>query len=358
MRYRGRASSPIEIIAALSLACLCISACSDTEAEGSSSQQTSVSETHAEPDYAPPAEPASVTIEASRSTSDEVPLEDEGGTFLIPVTINDAIELKFTIDSGASDVTIPSDVASTLVRAGTIAPSDYVGSKTFILADGSEVPSPEFRIRSLKVGKVVLHNVIASITGTSGSLLLGQSFLEKLKAWSIDNSRHVLLLRADRADPEQTEAAVAGDPNFAAPPPNLAGAESGGPSSLQTTAENTVKQYFAAWSNGSDPDGQEVRRFYGDKVSFFGKTIQVQELMNGEKLRFAKRWPSRSYIVQTPTMRSRCSLSTKACTVTGIVDWSVSSAERAKHSEGTARFSLLIMNGRIIGEASRVLSRG
>jgi len=124
----------------------------------------------------------------------EVPLEDEGGTFVVPVTINDTIELKFTIDSGAADVTIPSDVASTLVRAGTISAADYVGSKTFVLADGSEVPSPEFRIRSLRVGTLVLHDVVASITNDKGSLLLGQSFLTRLKGWSVDNTRHVLVL--------------------------------------------------------------------------------------------------------------------------------------------------------------------
>ena len=124
----------------------------------------------------------------------EVLLEDDGGTFVVPVTINDTIALKFTIDSGAMDVTIPSDVASTLVRAGTISAADYVGSKTFVLADGSEVPSPEFRIRSLRVGTLVLHDVVASFTNDKGSLLLGQSFLTRLKGWSVDNARHVLVL--------------------------------------------------------------------------------------------------------------------------------------------------------------------
>ncbi len=36
---------------------------------------------------------------------------------------------------------IPADVASTLVRSGTIAEADFIGDQTFILADGSTVPS-------------------------------------------------------------------------------------------------------------------------------------------------------------------------------------------------------------------------
>ena len=43
-----------------------------------------------------------------------IPVEIEGGTFIVPVTINDKITLNFNIDSGASDVSVPADVVSTL----------------------------------------------------------------------------------------------------------------------------------------------------------------------------------------------------------------------------------------------------
>jgi aspartyl protease family protein len=63
-----------------------------------------------------------------------------------------------------------------------------------VLADGSEVPSQTFRIRSLKVGNRVLENVNGSVASVKGSLLLGQSFLSQFKSWSVDNGRHALLL--------------------------------------------------------------------------------------------------------------------------------------------------------------------
>jgi len=142
-------------------------------------------------------------VVTGNSVETSISLENDNGTFVVPVTINGAIELKFTIDSGASDVSIPSDVASTLVRTGTITRDDFIGDKTFALADGSIVPSAEFRIRTLKVGTIVLHDVVASLAGPKGSLLLGQTFLSRMATWSIDNGRHVLVLKAAPGQAEQ-----------------------------------------------------------------------------------------------------------------------------------------------------------
>jgi aspartyl protease family protein len=80
------------------------------------------------------------------------------------------------------------------MRTGTPKKSDFLGEKTYLLANGSTVPSQTFRIRSLKVGNKVLENVIGSIASVKGSLLLGQSFLSRFKSWSVDNAQHALLL--------------------------------------------------------------------------------------------------------------------------------------------------------------------
>jgi clan AA aspartic protease (TIGR02281 family) len=121
-------------------------------------------------------------------------MKREGGVYVVPVLINNAITLDFVVDSGASDVTIPSDVVSTLVRAGTLSSEDFIGKNIYRLADGSTMPSPVFRIRSLKVGNTVVENIAGSVAPVEGSLLLGQSFLSRFKSWSIDNSAHALLL--------------------------------------------------------------------------------------------------------------------------------------------------------------------
>lgn len=138
------------------------------------------------------------SFEADRPITDSfmsVPLQREGGIYVVPVLINDAITLNFVVDSGAAHVTIPADVVMTLIRTGTIKSSDFLGEQTYILADGSRVPSQTFRIRSLKIGSRVLENVIGSVADVKGSLLLGQSFLGRFESWSIDNASNRLLLK-------------------------------------------------------------------------------------------------------------------------------------------------------------------
>jgi hypothetical protein len=124
----------------------------------------------------------------------EVPLRRLGVALIAPVTINNAIQLPFVIDSGASDVSIPANVVSALMQAGTISSADFLGKRTYTLANGSSVISPMFRIKSLKVGDQVLENVLGSEAPPSGVLLLGQSFLSRFRSWTIDNRRMVLVL--------------------------------------------------------------------------------------------------------------------------------------------------------------------
>jgi predicted aspartyl protease len=50
-------------------------------------------------------------------------------------------------------------------------------------------------IRTLKVGDKALENVVGGIAPVNGSLLLGQSFLNRFKSWSMDNQAGVLILK-------------------------------------------------------------------------------------------------------------------------------------------------------------------
>ena len=126
------------------------------------------------PPKQPPSEQPSVISGAT-----VVQMVAEGGTFVVPVRINDQITLKFVVDSGSSDVTVPADVVMTLLRTGTITDADFLGTQKYRMANGSTVPSQQFVIRSLKVGDRTLEDVTGSIAPVEGSLLLGQSFLRR-----------------------------------------------------------------------------------------------------------------------------------------------------------------------------------
>jgi hypothetical protein len=140
--------------------------------------------------------PSSPIENQESSSVEEVLLKKNGAIFVVPVEINGEITLDFAVDSGASTVTIPANVYNTLVQTGTIDDSDIIGQGTILLADGSKSKLPIFRIRSLKVGDKIIKNVIATVLPLGGQLLLGQSFLARFKAWSLDNTKHVLLLNS------------------------------------------------------------------------------------------------------------------------------------------------------------------
>jgi predicted aspartyl protease len=138
--------------------------------------------------------PMTPMVPRSTLSSTSVPMQMEGGIYVGPVLINNAITLDFIVDSGATDVSIPADVVMTLMRTKTLKEADFLGEQTHVLADGSKVPSQTFVIKSLKVGNKVLENVNGSVASVRGSLLLGQTFLSRFKSWSVDNTKHVLLL--------------------------------------------------------------------------------------------------------------------------------------------------------------------
>ena len=124
----------------------------------------------------------------------DIPLKREGGVHTVPIKINKVITLDFILDSGASEVCIPADVIMTLLRARTIEEDDFLSGKSFSLADGSVMRSQRLIIRELELNGTKVFNVPAVVAPVRGSLLLGQSFLQKLDSWTIDNKRHVLIV--------------------------------------------------------------------------------------------------------------------------------------------------------------------
>jgi clan AA aspartic protease (TIGR02281 family) len=122
-----------------------------------------------------------------------VPVEPHNGAFTIPVVLNGVLTAKFIVDSGAADVSIPADIAARLKTLGTMTGADFLGSKTYMLADGSKVPSDIYRIASLRIGSMVMHDVTVRIAAEKSDLLLGQSFLSRLRSWSMDNTRRIMI---------------------------------------------------------------------------------------------------------------------------------------------------------------------
>jgi len=127
-----------------------------------------------------------------------VPLKRDHGTFLVPVVINGQMTLNFTLDSGASDVTIPLTSSRRSLVLGQLRRPIYLIRRCISWRTASQTRSQRVRIRSLRVGGVELRDVIASVAPQAGILLLGQSFLARLESWTIDNHGSVWSLTSHR----------------------------------------------------------------------------------------------------------------------------------------------------------------
>jgi len=139
-------------------------------------------------------DPNLVRVSASPGAG-EVPLQRRGGTYVVAAEVNGQAPLDFHIDSGAADVSVPAYVFQQMKSAGSVRAEDMLGIETYVLGNGTTIKAETFRIRTLKVGAVVVRDVRASVSQYDGPPLLGMSFLSRFNSWSVDNGRGVLILR-------------------------------------------------------------------------------------------------------------------------------------------------------------------
>jgi hypothetical protein len=117
-----------------------------------------------------------------------------GGVFVVPALLNGSTETYFVADSGASYVQIPQEIAEELTRRGSLGPSDGLGDRGFVVADGRKLVQRAIRLRSVRVGNRTMDNVLASVGAPYSQALLGQSLLRRLNWWKIDNVRNAIEL--------------------------------------------------------------------------------------------------------------------------------------------------------------------
>ena len=123
-------------------------------------------------------------------------LQNVGNVYLLKAKLNGILEnQEFVFDTGASDLTITPDVFSILYKAGTIKASDFIGTATYQLADGSIVRGKKFILRELKIDDIILNDIEVSISNNvQAPMLFGQSAISKLGNYKIDFKQGLLIL--------------------------------------------------------------------------------------------------------------------------------------------------------------------
>jgi len=115
-----------------------------------------------------------------------VKITKQGGVYTIPCKIN-GLALRFILDTGASDVSIPINVARFMFKNGYLTTNDIIGAENYLLAGGQIQQGTVIVFREIVIGNITLNDVRASVVySPSAPLLLGQSALQKLGSVNFD----------------------------------------------------------------------------------------------------------------------------------------------------------------------------
>lgn len=121
-----------------------------------------------------------------------VQMEQTGGVYLVPITVN-GLNLRFILDTGASNISLSSAEALVMMRQGKLLKNDIVGQQQFHDATGGVLTGTIVILRTVKIGEITLENVEASVVDNiQAPLLLGQTALSKFGRVTIDYNNNTI----------------------------------------------------------------------------------------------------------------------------------------------------------------------
>lgn len=125
----------------------------------------------------------------------EIPFTTENGNCYVKCKVN-GLPLRFTFDTGASDVSLSMVEANFMMKNGYMSKGDIVGKGYYSDATGSVSEGTIVNLRKVEFGDLSLDNVRASIVkNQKAPLLLGQTVLSRAGKIEIDNNRKVLTVK-------------------------------------------------------------------------------------------------------------------------------------------------------------------
>ncbi|MHB2165669.1 hypothetical protein [Alsobacter sp. R-9] len=123
-------------------------------------------------------------------------------------------------------------------------------------------------------------------------------------------------------------------------------------------AEDFVRRYLEAWSRPNAEALAAMPEFYGERVTFHGRSRSFASLMR-EKVRFVRRWPERDYRPRQGDVTVRCHPDGLSCRVSLLVDFDARGRGRTSSGVTTLDIDVRFVDGRpvIASETSRVVER-
>ena len=137
----------------------------------------------------PPADRATVRRRSRTPRSGElleIPFERQGDVMVVDVRLNDRVSAPFLVDTGASDVSIPAEVADRLgIQIGPETPY-----RRYTTANGI-IAKPVITLDSVQAGEARLEQVRASVSSTMDVGLLGGAFFNNF-TFQIDPAANLI----------------------------------------------------------------------------------------------------------------------------------------------------------------------
>ena len=136
--------------------------------------------------------------------------------------------------------------------------------------------------------------------------------------------------------------------------------DTGNTGTLEAETRKFLRRYFSDWSADDEKARTLLIESLADNVFFYGVKTSKNEITK-EKFAAIKRWSNRNYQEREKSTEIICNYEKKFCSVSGVVDWTVSSPTRNARSSGASEFELGLdyASGRlkIVQEDGRTLNR-
>jgi clan AA aspartic protease (TIGR02281 family) len=129
-----------------------------------------------------------------------LPFVKRGNMMIVEVTLNDRVTAPFVVDTGASDVSIPTELANQLgIRVGPDTPY-----RRYTTANGI-IAKPVITLESVQAGEARLEQVTASISASMQIGLLGGAFFNNFTLQIDPAASALTLVRNDRVRAGRSE---------------------------------------------------------------------------------------------------------------------------------------------------------
>lgn len=144
-----------------------------------------------------------------------IEMTKDGGVYKVPCTVN-GYKVSMIFDTGASDVSLSSKVASYMFRNGLLRETDVIGEGSSTIASGESIDHIVVKIKRLEIGGIKIDDVEAVILDSQRApLLLGLSAIQKIGKVGIDGNKLIINKSTANYSPEYIDKVYEGlESNF------------------------------------------------------------------------------------------------------------------------------------------------